>query len=141
MPQASTAVVTVRKLHRSLLVWQLVLIALFVSVPKLTGGPVLQGRMAAAALLPAGIGLALIVVGMLVIRRRVPRRPASQSPEEFWAEPATRGQAVLFWVLLDGGTFMSALGYGLSGDFIPAVMAVVGLALLATYGPGRLADV
>lgn len=79
--------------------------------------------------------LTVLSTALLVFKARVPARRSGQSVEEFWGMEA-RGSALLFWVLLEGGGIVGAVGFLITGSLIPAIGAVGAIYLFLTNGPG-----
>jgi hypothetical protein len=84
--------------------------------------------------------LIVILVGWFWAKSRVPRRPRNQSTDDFWRSTDAVGKALLLWILAEGGTLISLIGFVLTGSAIPTITAAFGLVVLLTNGPQRLED-
>ena len=118
------------------LVLGLVLIAVtFVVLRQRTGlilafGPFL-------GVLLAAIALVNLILALGFLAPRLPRRPADQSPDDYWMRTETRGAAIILWVLVEGAGLLSWVGYLLTGAWAPAAVGVLAVASLALLGPTR----
>jgi hypothetical protein len=87
--------------------------------------------------LPA-LGLSLVLVSASVLRRRVPERTSQQSSDEYWASAGNRGAAIVLWAVTEGAAFVSLVAYFLTAAPAAAAAAVIAIATLILYRPGRL---
>ena len=86
----------------------------------------------------AGIGVVLLGVSALIMRRRVPVRSAQDSRDVFWSGAETRTSALVLWSVTQGASMISWVGYYLTGSTTPAVVAVLAIVLLIWQRPGVL---
>lgn len=87
----------------------------------------------------AGISLTAVAFGVLLVRPRIPARPASTLPGDYW-NPATRAPSVLLWILCENAGVIAGLGYLLTGLLVALAVQGIALLALAWYSPSRLAD-
>jgi len=81
----------------------------------------------------AGVSLIPLIIGMLVLRPRVPTRASGQSDTEYWQ--GALGPAMLVWTLAEAGGIMSAVGALITGLWAPIVVVVAALACMAMVRP------
>jgi len=117
-------------LHQVLLVGQLGVAAVFLLL-NFRGIVPLQGAGSASlvAYVLSGICTLQIVAALLVLRPRVPTRGTGQSVEQFWSTPSSTQAVLLVWFVLESATVLSSVGFLLTGEPLPAVVA--GAAILA----------
>ncbi len=133
---------SMRTLHRTLLAGGCVILAVFMTLvfvlhtgPLLSDGPGRQVIGLAAAL----AGLSAVARGYLVPGRRVPERLPGQSLDAYWQAGAA-GPSVLCWVMLEGGSVMTAVGFLLSSHLLPLGVSWAALAALAAVGPAHFEE-
>jgi len=101
-----------------------------------------QGRsrddVATLATACSAIGVVLLAVAALVLRRRVPTRSAQDSPDLFWSNAQTRTFALVLWAVTEGASLIGWVGYYLTGSTAPAVVAVLAIVMLVWRRPGSL---
>ena len=85
----------------------------------------------------AAIALVNLILALGFLAPRLPRRPADQSPDDYWMRTETRGAAIILWVLVEGAGLLSWVGYLLTGAWAPAAVGVLAVASLALLGPTR----
>jgi hypothetical protein len=87
------------------------------------------------------VSLALVLFAIALVRPRIPARPTSQPPAEFWAGAPVRAATLVLWSFCEGSAITGYVGYSLTG-WIPALASgMLGLAVLVVYRPKSLADV
>lgn len=96
------------------------------------GSAVIGYAMAAAALLG-------VVGGGVVLRGRIPPRPASQPVAAYWQAPATLQAALLLWVLVEGSGVIAMVGWLLTGNLAAMASGLVAIGVLVLFSPGSLA--
>jgi len=126
-----------RVLHRALLGGLVVISTVFLVLGLMDVAPLIRDAEGVAIIgyLLAGIGLLPIIVGMLVLRPRVPRRGSGQSEAEYWQ--GALGPAMLVWTLTEAGGIMCAVGALITGLWAPMVVVAVALTCLGVTGPGH----
>jgi len=80
----------------------------------------------------AAIALVNLILALGFLAPRLPRRPADQSPDDYWMRTETRGAAIILWVLVEGAGLLSWVG-----AWAPAAVGVLAVASLALLGPTR----
>jgi hypothetical protein len=88
----------------------------------------------------AGFAVGLMAVVLVVFKPRVPARGAGQPIAEYWAVPEVSAAVVLVWFLLEGAGIIATIGYGLTGQTVPAL--AMGLTIVAYWlcGPGQFTN-
>ena len=84
--------------------------------------------------------LGSVLLGWFWFKPRIPRRARNQSTDDFWRPPEPGGNALLFWILCEGGSMIGLVGMLLTGSAIPAVGGALGLVVLLTNGPTHLEE-
>ena len=87
----------------------------------------------------ASISLAMVVVAVLVLTRRVPERQLSQRVEDYWMTPAVLASVNLVWFMSEGAAITATIGYFLTGHLAPAAMMVVAICTFWWLGPKTFA--
>jgi hypothetical protein len=128
-------------IHRVLLIGQITLMAVFLflyfrGIAPLQGSD--TGKLVAYAL--SAISIVQIVVAFFVLIPRVPTRLPAQSVEQYWSSPSSTQPVFLVWFILEGATVLSAVGFFLTGDPLPAIVACVATVVFAWNGPGAFAE-
>jgi len=85
----------------------------------------------------AAIALVNLTLALGFLAPRLPRRPADQSPDDYWTRTETRGAAIILWALVEGAGLLSWIGYLLTGAWAPAAVGVLAVASLVLLGPAR----
>lgn len=143
MPQTSTPPMnrtTVQRLHLALVGGLLTVVTVFGALfypgvaPMLPAGELTD--LIAYAIAAGSLGPLLF--GWFWARPRVPERPTDLPVEEYWKGAEPGAKALLLWVLWEGSAMTGAVGALLTGSLIPAMPALLALALLLTHGPGHL---
>jgi hypothetical protein len=129
-----------RLLHAALLAGLIVIAIVFFVVLGLSG-PVLAASRSAPAVAYGftAAGLAGLIVSSLVLRPRLLPPGSGRPPAEYWSEPAARTAALLLWVITEGAGALAWIGHLLTGNPIPAAMAILATASLWLQSPDRLA--
>ncbi|HET8625526.1 MAG TPA: hypothetical protein VFM14_18340 [Gemmatimonadales bacterium] len=131
-----------RVLHRSLVAGVALLLVVFVLlkyrglVPFLT----LEAGRTLIAFVLAGAGLASVLVGLLIMSPRVPRRPVGQTEQIYLDRDDVIARALLVWALCESGGGIAAVGFALTGAMPPLVVSVAALLALTSYGPGYFSE-
>lgn len=80
-----------------------------------------------------GYGCAAVVtvsiVAGVVLKGRIPRRSAGQSPEDYWMMLPVASATASTWLALEGAVMLAAVGYFLTAE--PAALYALGAALAA----------
>lgn len=87
----------------------------------------------------AAVSVGLIAVAALVLRPRIPERNPQDSPEAYWAAATNRGAAIILWAATEAAALIGWVGYLLTGQTLPAAVAVFATLVLAWYRPSGLA--
>ncbi len=82
-----------------------------------------------------GVSLGASALGLL-LRRRVPRRIASESTDLFWTTAAS--PALVAWTPIEGAGLIAAIAFSLSGSLAALAIGGVALVLLLVLNPGYL---
>ncbi len=82
------------------------------------------------------VGAAAVGVA-LVFRGKIPPRQPAESIDAWWQ--ANLSRAILLWALTEGPSLFGVVAFLLTGSYAPLVVTGVGLILLATMAPARLA--
>src|SRR5207249_4400815 len=125
----------IRIIHIALVLGLVLIAGMFFVLRQRTGlmlgvGPFLGVVLAAIALVNLTLALGFLAP-------RLPRRPADQSPDDYWMRNETRGAAIILWALVEGAGLLSWIGYLLTGAWVPAAVGVLAVAALALLGPAR----
>lgn len=125
----------IRIIHIALVLGLVLIAGTFFVLRQRTGltlafGPFLGVLLAAIALVNLTLALGFLAP-------RLPRRPADQSPDDYWTRTETRGAAIILWVLVEGAGLLSWVGYLLTGVWAPAAVGVLAVASLVLLGPAR----
>ena len=108
------------------------LIVHFVVRPSLTGATDISPDI--QRLLP-GVALGAALVSVL-LRWRVPRRSASESPDSFWLKASS--PALAMWAVAEGAAVLSVFLYGYVGVQSGIGIAAFAVAIMIILNPGRL---
>ena len=130
---------TLRRLHFALIGGLTAVMAVFGSLFLLGAAPFLRSEEAPLiAIVLAVVALGPMLLGLFWARGQIPLRLNDVSVEVYWCTPDSGGRALLLWVLWEGGAMIGTVGTLLTGSLLPASVAMLGLALLVTHGPGYL---
>ena len=129
------------RLHRGLLIGQITLAGVFLFT-CFRGISPLQGSASESliAYVLSGISALQMVVALFVIMPRVPARSAAQSVEEYWSSPSTTQQVLLVLFVLESATVVGAVGFFLTGDLLPAMVAGIAICVFAWRRPSAFAE-
>jgi hypothetical protein len=125
----------VRIIHAALTTGVAIVGAVFFLLVRARGGTMVA-PMVGVVLSVVSIGL--LVAAATILRRRIPERPADQSPTTFWAAGETRGSALVLWAVTEGAAVVGWVGYFLTGSVVPAAIAGLAFGMLVMLNPARL---
>jgi len=129
------------KLHRVLLIGQLTSMAVFLFVHFRGIVPLRDSDTASlVAYALSGIAALQVIAAFFVLKPRVPTRSPAQSVEQYWSTPSSTQQIFLVWFILEAGVVLSAVGFLLTGDPLPAVIAGVGILFFFRSGPSAFTE-
>lgn len=86
----------------------------------------------------AGVGVGALAIALLFLRGRTPARPMNQAPEDYWAANDVLAGAIPFWAAIEGAGLVGWTGYLLTGDLVPAGVALAAIVVLLVFRPSRL---
>lgn len=113
-------------------------IVMFVVVASFVRQPVPPNEAATSLgrLIPA---LAIVAFGAAVfLARRLPRRPSTQSRDEWWG--ANQPGAIVIWALLESVGLLGSVLYFMSGSSYYLIWVGLSLLMFLFYSPGRLSE-
>lgn len=84
------------------------------------------------------VAVGVLLIALLFLRGRTPTRRMDQAPEDYWAASEVFGGAIPFWAAIEAAGLIGWTGYLLTGDLLPAAVAVVAIVLLLAFRPSRL---
>jgi drug/metabolite transporter (DMT)-like permease len=87
----------------------------------------------------AGIGVALLIYALLIVKPRTPVRDPSQSVDQFWATPGNAAKVLRVWFTLEGAAMMSVIGYLITGAPLVAIVMIVAIGTYWWCGPRMFA--
>jgi hypothetical protein len=111
------------------------LVAHFVMRPSMTGATDISPDI--QRLLP-GVALGAALVSLL-LRSRVPRRSATESPDSFWLKASS--PALVMWAIAEGAGLLSVFLYGVVGAQSGIGIAAIAVVIMIMLRPGRLEKV
>lgn len=86
-----------------------------------------------------GYGLAAVVtvavVAGVVLKGRIPRRSAGQSPEDYWMMLPVASATASTWLVLEGTVMLAAVGYFLTAELLALYALVAAIAAFAWANP------
>jgi hypothetical protein len=126
----------VRTLHGALTAGMALATATFVFLIRVRHGQGYVGDSKLGVVL-AALGVGLLAVALGVLRRRIPERAPEQTPVGFWSAESVSA-AIMLWAVVEAAGLMGLVGYLLTGETIPVVVAGLAVATLLLLGPGRL---
>jgi len=127
-----------RILHTILAVGVALVIAVFILLLRLVGPYVPAGSARPiVAYVSSAFGGAAILSALLAFRPLARGRLRAAPAEHPWTN-ATRGPAILVWLVAESGAIVSSLGLLLTGSMLPAAVAALGFVTLLWCSPGRL---
>lgn len=128
-------------LHRALLVGQLATAVVFLFT-HFRGIVPLEGAESSSlvAYTLAGIGALQVATAFVMLRPRVPVRSPGQTVEQFWATPSSTQAVFLVWFVLEAAAVLSGVGFFLTGDPVPALVAAVAILAFAWTGPSSFEE-
>lgn len=131
---AAPAAKTVRLVHFAMTsgVVLFALVAHFLMRPSMTGAMDISPDI--LRLLP-GVALGAALVSLL-LRSRVPRRSASESPDSFWRKALA--PAMVMWAIAQGAGLLSVFVYGVGGAQAAIGIAAIAVVIMIILNPGRL---
>ena len=83
----------------------------------------------------AGIGVALLLYALLIVKPRTPVRDSAQLVDQFWATPTNGAKVLRMWFTLEGAGMMSAIGFLMTGAPLVAIVMVVAIGTYWWCGP------
>ncbi len=90
------------------------------------------------AVLLSVVALNSLGMGWFWARPKLVGPVTGASPENYWDNPVARAQALLMWVLWEGGAIIGLVGWVLTGSIYPVAVAAFGLVLLLLHSPGAI---
>ena len=87
----------------------------------------------------SGLALVLAAVALVVLKPRVPGRPAEQSVGEYWATPEVVARVMPVWFLLEGAATIAAAGYFFTGAPVSAITTGALIVAFWLCGPNTFA--
>ena len=126
----------IRIIHIALVLGLVLIAGMFFVLRQRTGlmlgvGPFLGVVLAAIALVNLTLALGFLAP-------RLPRRPADQSPDDYWTRNEIRGAAIILWAMVEASAALSWLGYLMTGAWVPAAVGLLAIAALTLLRPARL---
>jgi len=76
-----------------------------------------------------------IILGLLILKPRVPTRSSGQDDAAFWQ--LALGPVVSVWAVIEGAGIIGAVGALLTGSLAPAVAVAIALGSLVAFGPSH----
>lgn len=129
-----SAALTARIIHAALIsgIVMFVVVATFVREPVTPNDAIASlGRV-----IPV---LAIVAFGAVVfLARRLPRRPSTQSREDWWG--ANQPGAIVIWALLESVGLLGSVTYFMSGSSYHLIWVGLSLLMFIFYSPGRLSE-
>jgi hypothetical protein len=130
----------VQALHGVLLIGLISITTVFALVLRLRHIQELVPGARVAGYVMAGFSVLCLVLAILILRPRVPRRTASdQSTDTYWAQDENRATALTLWVVCEGAGIVSAVGYVMTGNLVPLGTVLLSIVVLVLLGPKTLA--
>jgi|SoiMethySBSTD1v2_1073268.scaffolds.fasta_scaffold00416_16 hypothetical protein len=83
----------------------------------------------------SAVSFVTALVALVLLRPRIPKRSAGQTPAQYWADTAVLTRVLRFWFSLEGSGVMAAVGFFLGNRPIGAVL-VATIAAFWLNGPG-----
>jgi hypothetical protein len=83
----------------------------------------------------SGIAVVLVLVGVFVLKPRVPARRPGQSSTEYWSTPKTVQQAMAVWFIIEGAATLGAVGFLMTGHAAAGAGMVLAIAVFWIVGP------
>jgi hypothetical protein len=127
---------TIRLLHVAMTLGLVLVAGIFFSLRRLKQGFDVWPPI---GLVTAGFAVVQLAAVLGILLPRMPRRPADQSPDDYWMTVA-RGDTIIVWAMLEAAGLLSAVGYLLTGALASAATGVLAIAALALLGPARFED-
>lgn len=127
-----------RVLHRALLGGLLMISAAFLFIalglhdaPLMTAGDTtsMTGYVLAAC------GIMPIILGLLILKPRVPMRSSGQDAAAFWR--VALGPVISVWAVVEGAGIIGAVGALLAGSLASALTVAIALGCLIVFGPSH----
>lgn len=129
---------SVRMIHRALLSGLLVISAAFLFIalgrhnaPLMTAGDTtsLVGDVLAAC------GIMLIVLGLFILKPRVPLRSSGEDDAAYWRMAI--GPVIVVWAVVEGSGIIAAIGALLTRSPAPALAVAIAIGCLILLGPSH----
>ena len=127
---------TVRVMHAALVFGVVLAGAVFVYRtvtvgPAFLGAPLIGYVTAAFALVNLAIATAFLLP-------RIPSRSSAEAPDDYWIRSEVRTATIIVWAVLEGSSLIALVGYFLTGNVVPAIVAAVAIVALAVARPARI---
>jgi hypothetical protein len=132
---AASSLRVVRIVHAALVIGLIWVGVTFVLLLRVFGFDL--GFDAALARVFAGVGVGILTIALLFLRGRTPARRMEQAPEDYWASSEVLAGAIPFWAAIEGAGLVGWIGYLLTGEMLPAAVAMVAIVLLLVFRPSR----
>jgi len=126
-----------RIIHAALVIGQILVGATFLFLLRELGRP-LGGGSPLIGYAAAGLALVNLSVAFVLLRPRIPQRSTDQSPDDYWSRTEVRGAAILIWAAVEGSGLVCWVGYVMSGNIVPAGVAVLSIITLIVLSPSRI---
>lgn len=134
---------TPQLLHRFLGLGVTILAGVFLGMTFLGQAPLLREDPDFAATLAyamSGIAITTLIVGLLVLKPRVPPRAGGQSEPAYWSDPKNLQPIMTVWFVMEGGAVLSCVAFVLAGH--PVAGLVMGVTIVAFWltGPDKFGN-
>ena len=125
------------RLHQFLGIGLVAIAAVFLLLRYVGVAPVMRPADQQPVLMYAfpGIGIALLIYGLIILKPRAAVRDPSQSIDQFWSSPANAAKVLRVWFALEGAGIMSAVGFLMTGTLLAGGVMVVAIAAYWLCGP------
>lgn len=127
-----------RVLHRALLGGLLTICAVFVLIALgLHDAPLMAAGDTASMVgyVLAACGVMPILLGLLILKPRVPMRSSGQDDAAFWH--VALGPVISVWAVVEGAGIIGAVGALLTGSLAPGLAVAIALGCLVATGPSH----
>jgi hypothetical protein len=129
------------RLHQFLGIGLIAIAAVFLLLRYVGIAPIMRpaDQQPAFAYVFGGIGIALLLYGLLVVKPRAPARDPTQSVDQFWSTPANAAKVLRVWFVLEGAGMLSAVGFLMTGSTFAGIVMVVAIGAYWMCGPTMFA--
>jgi hypothetical protein len=86
----------------------------------------------------AGVAVAMLALALIVLRGKVPPRRFDQSADDYWGTNEARSSSIMLWAAIEAAGLLSWMGYVMTGQLVPAAVALLSIVSLAMHRPSRL---